>query len=63
MEFYEAVKMMTEIKPDYCIGPDSKDYEYANYAVCDLVEITKMYKSEFIARITEFEVCSGYRDW
>lgn len=59
VEFSEAVKMMTEIKPDYCIGHDSKDYKYANYAVCDLVEIIKMYQSEFIAKITEFEVCFG----
>ena len=57
IELYDAVKMMTEIKPDYCIGTESKEYNYANYAVSDLVEIIKMYQTEFISKITEFEVC------
>ena len=57
IEFYDAVKMMTNIKPDYCIGSESKEYNYANYAVSDLVEIIKMYQAEFIAKMTEFEVC------
>ena len=57
IDFSDAVKMITDIKPDYCIGSESKDYDYANYAVSDLVEIIKMYQIEFIAKITEFEVC------
>lgn len=57
VEFCDAAKMMSEIKPDYCIGSESKDYDYASYAIGDIVDIIKMYQSDFISKITEFEVC------
>lgn len=52
----DAVKIMSEIKPDYCIGTESKEYDYANFTVNEITEIIKMYQLDFLKKITDFEV-------
>lgn len=47
---------MCEIKPDYCIGPESKEYDYANFTANEITEVIKMYKLEFLNILTDFEV-------
>lgn len=57
VEFCDAAKMMSKIKPDYCVGEKSFEIDYYSFHLLSLIDAIKNYQSEFISKITEFEVC------